>query len=241
MPQSCLAQLLFWERFPRFQPSFWLFSQGFCTEGLPWGCWTPFQPCLGAPQVQLYSGSASSMSLELGKVFFAVSRVTAAEMGLWTVWACPAQIPEELKAPSGSGGCWGRLRLLPNGCITFPVTCRVSQPPRGPQRPPPIAHGQLKMLPASLFPHVQLLSNPAVCCVPWQRSAGACISTHSPSNNGVIWIIFDYLIPLKWLRALHKSPVASAEVKPQLILPHPNQGLILQACCAQSLLAQPGS
>lgn len=37
--------------------------------------------CLGAPRVQERVGFASSLSFKLGKLLFAVSRVTAGEMG----------------------------------------------------------------------------------------------------------------------------------------------------------------
>lgn len=50
-------------------------------------------------------GFASSMSFKLGKLLFAVSRVTAGEMGSGTMWASPAKIPLELEiSVSGSVG-----------------------------------------------------------------------------------------------------------------------------------------
>lgn len=230
VPRSCFAQLLFWERFPCFHHSFWLLSQGFCKEELPWDGRSPSQwsDCAwGAPRVQERVGFASSLSFKLGKLHFAVSRVTAGEMGSWTMWASPAKIPLELEI-SGSVGRRGMGSCQMHASPSLKAAVSPSSPGE------PKGHFQLLMASwncsqPALFPRVQLLSNPAVVgAVPCfmtevSRSDPRCWCLYfypCPFKKNVVillstsWllIIFENLIPLKWLRALHKSPVASAEV-----------------------------
>lgn len=114
--------------------------------------------------------------------------------------------------PNGAGNMgflWGN-GLLPNGCITFPVTCRVSQLPRAAQRPFQLLMASWNCSQAALSPPCPVSKQSCCgggCAVFYDRSDLRCwcLDSHPCpfKKKVVILIIFEYLIPLNWLRALH--------------------------------------
>lgn len=179
---------------------------GLLWEELLWEWGSPFWPCPGLLNSSFTPGFASSLSCKFGKALCAVSRVTAAEMGSQIVWVSPAKTPMGLEIwdfCGGTGSCQmdASHSLWPAGSPSSPGQ------PKGHSScswPAGIAHRQPFCPPC---PVSKQSCCGAGCAVFYDRSDLRCWCLDSYpcpfKKKVVILIIFEYLIPLNWLRALH--------------------------------------